>query len=97
MQRVQILHAHWTGQAGAWHAAEPRKSAWVEPAIYNARAVITGWHLYYYRLRHRLTLVEMVSVLDHCVSATDLRAIELGRLPVPAELTAWSAGPAARR
>lgn len=89
----EVLHAHWAGQPAAWHAAaEPRRMPWVETSVLTMGVTIGPWHLYHYRLKQQLTLLEMVGLLDSCVDADTLRRIELGQMPVPNELAAWLAG-----
>lgn len=88
----RILHAGWVGQPQAWHqSTDGRRRPWVEPAVLQVGASVGGGNLHYYRLSHRLTLYEMVAQLGNCVSVEELRACELGRMPLPTELSNWLA------
>jgi len=89
----QVLHAQWAGQPAIWHGtSEPRQTAtWHESAVLKLRDVVSGWHLYYYRLKQQLTLSEMVARLESVVDADTLRRIELGLIEPPGPLAAWLA------
>lgn len=88
----EVLRAQWAGQPAQWHASAEPRAPWVEASVLTIGTTIGPWHLYYYRLKQQLTLVEMVGRLDSCVDADTLRRIELGQTPVPPELSAWLAG-----
>jgi hypothetical protein len=89
-RKALLVHAAWAGQLSSFQSDAPRRS-WVPPAIVHVGITVGAQHLYYYRLKNRLTVLEMVGKLGNCVSSDDLRQIELGRRDVPTALANWLA------
>jgi hypothetical protein len=86
----RVLHAAWAGEP-SWHRSgdDGRRRPWVEPAVLQVEVSVGAANLYFYRLSNRLTLLEMVTRLGNCVTAAELRDVELGRTDLPDPLSSW--------